>query len=448
MAHNPFHRDTGSTGGGGGGGGFNFSGLFGNQPNLLNALLDILAQIGGPLGFSRAGLPGLVIGSAFGNALSAGRIRGAQQRAEEQRDIGLGGAEEVQERTGVGALFDRVGFDQPLAGALQPFQSQFTSADAFRAGLPDRVSEPVGFEPIDVNEFRFDPTDITQLGERLGADIRGGAIDFGTLVSQSNVEGLTERAEERFPDLSAFRTERLGGIAEAAREAQTQAQQQISGQFGSLEEGQSELARRQFTGALSAGRAGSAVESEIERALGERAEFLGGLELDEVQIRQALSELALTDAQRRDIAGGTLEGQLGGRGQELLADSLISGQRGEEFNRLLQTDVDRFNRDFDVNLASQGATFQAGDESQAFNAFLASRFQELQGFLGASGFDVNIELAQLAERLGFNEAVPQLEGDSQTQALLDFLQRPRLGGGGTPSAFSLNPDLEALFSGL
>ena len=117
----------------------------------------------------------------------------------------------------------------------------FTSSDVFQAGLPEG-----GFDPINPKDFAFDPTQLQELGASLGEDIRGGAVDFSTLLDQSNVAGLTDRAAARFPDFDAFRTERLGGIADAARAGQTQARQQLGGGFRSVGEGQAELARRRF----------------------------------------------------------------------------------------------------------------------------------------------------------------------------------------------------------
>ena len=346
---------------------------------------------------------GTLLFNLLGFALTDRQLQDAFGRQEELRLQTEAEANLLSESLTPGALLGGTGFDTPVSlggidvggfeNALRPARAEegtgfgtalnvgprgapdqrfdlselFTSADVFQAGLPEG-----GFDPINPKDFAFDPTEIQELGANLGEDIRGGAVDFSTLLSQSNVEGLTDRAAARFPDFDAFRTERLGGIADAAREAQTQARQQLGGGFSSVGEGQAELARREFAGNLSAGRAGSELENAIQALLGQQATTLAGVDQFETGERGRLSTSAAADAQTRDLDAAQIEARLFAEGEGL-----------EATNKGLLADIERFNRTFPVDVASQGAQFTAQDEGREFNALLAQAMARLQANTGS-----------------------------------------------------------------
>jgi hypothetical protein len=211
------------------------------------------------------------------------------------------------------------------AGGNDP-GDMFTSAQAFKDWLPEG-----GFEPIDIEGLRFDPTELRELGARLGEDLRGGGADFG-----------------------AYRQERLGEIAEATRAAQRQARQETAGSYGSLEEGATELSRRRFSGQLAAGQKASAVESAVE-------------------------EMSVTDERERAIDAAKLEALLFGKGEELVAGNLPLLGVNEQFNRT-----------FPADLARAFAQLTGVDEANAANFMQFIMSGRLGTSQAEAGYDVDL----------------------------------------------------------
>ncbi len=173
----------------------------------------------------------------------------------------------------------------------------FTSADAFRNEFT--------FDPLDVNDYRFD------------------------------------RDTVNFPDLDAFRTERMGGIAAQARAAQQQIRQDLTAGAGSAGTAANDVRIAEFMNQLGMGQKASSLESDIMERLEGREEFLLG---------------------------------------------------EERVNRSLLSNIEQYNQTGGFNYAGALANFVGADERGALDAFGGINLMKLQTALAGMGAQTNLGL--------------------------------------------------------
>lgn len=286
----------------------------------------------------------------------------------------------------------------------------FTSADAFGEALPPGIMDPINFD-----QAGFQSTLAGQVG-----GLRDRGIDFSTLLSQSNLEGIVDRAESRFPDFDAFRAKRLGGIADAAREGIRQIRMEESVRPGGLAENDATRMMREFTANIGSARLAGDVEAEVEAGRRGQASFLGELDLRASGLRGGLAEVASRDVLQRDLLGTQLE------------------TRGGEFASTLQAQIDQFNKAFPVDVAARGAGFLSSDQANAANFGQFMMTGNLQAALQAAGMDAQMS-AMIANMIaGIQESIPQY-APIFGGALDDMLRLfpPNQGGGGNDAVAGL-----------
>jgi len=348
------------------------------------------------------GLAGL--GDFIQNRNAAGL---SNERSEEGLDLGRDAVANAPEPLNIRAFGQDTGpgfpgEGKPLHAGTNILQGSGTSDvnldEAFNSseGLRDRLGE---FTPIEQPDIDF-------------SSIRQGT-SFEDLLSQSGAAGLVERAQGRFPDLSAQRASRLGGLAQRSARQEELATQSVVSSGNSLEAQRDNLENLRFDAGAARGRAAGDIESNIEGQRNEQAGILAGLEGLQSQIQGNLAGVAANDAFRRDS-------------QEL---GLVGAQA------LQAPDVDKFNAQFP--LLQEG--FIGDSEFRDANATLA-------GLLGLRGQDIGllgqnqgmtVELMRALESAGID--VTQLgdifSGVKEGLLLDRSLERPDDGGG---SGFGLN----------